>query len=98
MGADRVIYNFGESARSYRVPISILSADRQRVVLGITCERNRGAGGDGFSVREYSRTCNYILRHHGWDHLYDAYAIQWIRNYSVERNNLIKQLKAVEKL
>lgn len=104
VGADRVVYNFGESKNSYRVPISILSADRTRVALGIMCEENRGYAAErngereaqGFSVREYSRTCPEILRHHGWNNLYETYAIQWIRNYSVERTELIRRLNSVK--
>lgn len=94
VGEDRVVYNFGESRRSYRVPVSILSQDKQSVVLGIMCETDRRA--EGFSVREYSRTCDGILRSHGWNNLYKTYSVQWIRNYNTERSNLISKLEAVK--
>ncbi|MBQ3220663.1 MAG: hypothetical protein IJB34_01725 [Clostridia bacterium] len=105
VGKDRVVYNYGESPRSYRVPISILSADGQGIVMGVMCEVNRGtekksgmgaSGGQGFSVREYSRTCKSILQAHDWSNLYETYAIQWIRNYAVEKKNLIERLKQVK--
>ncbi len=93
VGKDRVVYNYGESTRSYRVPISILSADGQTVALGIMCEVNRAK--EGFSVREYSRTCQSILAAHGWDNLYSTFAMQWIRNYTFEKNTLIAKLREV---
>ena len=106
VGKERVVYNYGESPRSYRVPISILSGDGQSVVLGIMCEENRGKSkngellgaqsGQGFSVREYGRTCKQILKAHDWDNLYETYAIQWIRNYKFEKKNLIDALNAVK--
>ncbi len=93
VGKDRVVYNYGESTRSYRVPISILSADGQTVALGIMCEVDRAK--EGFSVREYSRTCQSILAAHGWNNLYSTFAMQWIRNYAFEKNTLIAKLKEV---
>ncbi len=97
VGKERVVYNYGESTRSYRVPISILSKDGQSVALGIMCEENRGlyANGQGFSVREYGRTCQIILKAHGWSNLYETYAIQWMRNYKIEKEKLIEKLKEV---
>lgn len=106
VGKERVVYNYGESPRSYRVPISILSQDGQSVVLGVMCERNRGKlkdgellgaqNGQGFSVREYGRTCKQILKAHDWNNLYETYAMQWIRNYAYEKKNLIAALNAVK--
>jgi hypothetical protein len=93
VGKDRVVYNYGESPRSYRVPISILSRSGDEVVLGIMCEVNRKD--EGFSVREYGRTCQSILASHGWNNLYNTYALQWIRNYAYEKRELIARLKAV---
>ncbi len=93
VGKERVIYNWGESTRSYRVPISILSRDGSNVALGIMCEVNRAK--EGFSVREYARTCPEILAAHGWDNLYSTYAVQWVRNYAHEKQSLIERLKAV---
>ena len=93
VGKDRVVYNYGESPRSYRVPISILSPLGDEVVLGVMCEVNRKE--DGFSVREYGRTCQSILAAHGWGNLYNTYALQWIRNYAYEKRELIARLKAV---
>lgn len=93
VGKERVVYNYGESTRSYRVPISILSADGQRVALGIMCEVNRAK--EGFSVREYSSTCQSILAAHGWDNIYSTFAMQWIRNYKFEKNTLVAKLKEV---
>lgn len=105
VGKDRVVYNYGESPRSYRVPISVLTKDGQAVALGILCEENRGkntdckmrgaSGGQGFSVREYARTCKDILTAHGWDNLYETYAIQWIRNYAFEKRKLIEKLNQI---
>lgn len=95
VGCDRVVYNFGASPKSYRVPISILSKDRQRVVLGIMCEQDRSGEGQGFSVREYGRTLNDILVAHGWQNMHETYAIQWIRNYLVERKRLEARLDSV---
>jgi hypothetical protein len=70
------------------------------------CEQNRGKSkngellgaqsGQGFSVREYGRTCKQILKAHDWDNLYETYAIQWIRNYDFEKKNLIAALNAVK--
>ena len=93
VGADRVIYNYGESEKTYRVPISILNRDKTEVALGILCEVNRAK--DGFSVREYTRSCPDILAAQHWDNLYSTYAIQWIRNYAYEKSNLVEKLKAV---
>lgn len=93
VGRDRVVYNYGESPRSYRVPISILSPEGDAVVLGIMCEVNRKD--DGFSVREYGRTCQSILAAHGWNNLYNIYALQWVRNYAYEKRELIAKLKQV---
>lgn len=110
VGKERVVYNYGESPRSYRVPISILTRDKRSVALGILCEVNRGTGGrksvggaqtlgaesgQGFSVREYCRTCNKILESHDWTNLYETYAMQWVRNYRFERCNLIEKLKEI---
>lgn len=108
VGKDRVVYNYGESPRSYRVPISILSRDGQSVALGVLCEQNRGglgsasakgvqgaASGQGFSVREYCRTCNKILEAHDWTNLYETYAMQWIRNYNFEKRCLIERLNEI---
>jgi hypothetical protein len=70
------------------------------------CEENRGKtnggeflgaqGGQGFSVREYGRTCKQILKAHDWNNLYETYALQWIRNYAFEKKNLIAALNAVK--
>ncbi len=89
----RVVYNYGDSVRSYRIPICILSADKKTVALGIMCEVNRAA--DNLSVREYARTCPSILKAHGWDNLHTTYALQWVRNYSIELLELKKQLEKV---
>ena len=93
VGADRVIYNYGESAKTYRVPISILTEDKQSVALGILCELDRAK--DGFSVREYTRSCPKILEAQKWDNLHSTYAIQWIRNYANEKRILTEKLNAV---
>ena len=107
VGKERVVYNYGESPRSYRVPVSILTKDGERVALGILCEENRGgtrenkkgvrsaSSGQGFSVREYARTCKDILTAHGWSNLYETYAIQWIRNYAFEKRKLIEKLNQI---
>lgn len=107
VGADRVVYNYGESPRSYRVPISVLTKDGEGVALGILCEENRGgrgeqergakgaSSGQGFSVREYARTCKDVLTAHGWTNLYETYAMQWIRNYAFEKRKLIEKLNQI---
>ncbi len=93
VGGDRVVYNFGASARSYRVPISILSPEKDRVVLGVMCEEDRGK--QGFSLRESVRSCDDIMRSHGWDNLYRANIMQWIRNYVHEREKLLEKLREI---
>lgn len=105
VGKERVVYNYGENTLSYRVPISILAKDGQSITLGVMCEVNRGKStdegelgaqsGQGFSVKEYARTCNQILQAHDWDNLYETYAIQWVRNYAHEKRKLVEALKAV---
>ena len=93
VGKDRVVYNYGENPRSYRVPISILTRDKQAIALGVMCEVNRRK--EGLCVREYARTCPKLLEMQGWDNLHYTYAVQWIRNYNYEKSNLVDKLKAI---
>ncbi|MCD8307345.1 MAG: AAA domain-containing protein [Clostridia bacterium] len=91
VGKDRVVYSFGASPRSYRVPVSILSEDRTQVILGIMCETDRAS--QGFALREYTRTCDAIMESHGWNNMYRVYAIRWLKNYRTERDNLILRVR-----
>ncbi|MCD8294065.1 MAG: AAA domain-containing protein [Clostridia bacterium] len=91
VGKDRVVYNFGASPRSYRVPVSVLSEDRSHVILGIMCETDRGS--QGFAIREYVRTCDSIMASHGWDNMCKAYAVRWLKNYRTEKDNLIARIQ-----
>ena len=93
VGTERVVYNFGEGEHTYRVPISILSADKSCVVMGILCENDHLC--QGFSLREYTRTCLSILRARGWDNLVSVSALQWLRNYTVEAERLVQALRAL---
>ena len=94
VGEDRVVYNFGEGEHTYRVPISILSADKTHVVLGVLCEADHLA--EGFSVREYTHTCKGILRARGWDNLVEANALQWLRDYNTQAEALRRTLAALD--
>ncbi len=93
VGADRVVYNFGESERTFRVPIGILSKDRQKIVLGIMCEENRTA--QGYSIKEYTSTCPEILLRHGWGKIINVYAVRWIKSGAKERAALTDELNGV---
>ncbi|MCD8286362.1 MAG: AAA domain-containing protein, partial [Clostridia bacterium] len=92
VGKSRVVYNYGFSPRSYRVPVSILSEDRSHVILGIMCETDRGS--QGFSIREAYRSCDSIMESHGWTNMYKTYAIRWLKNYRTERDTLTQRIQA----
>ncbi len=85
----RVVFNYGVTNGSVRIPIAVLSADMSRALLGIWCEVPTGKK---YDYLDYNLRYEAILKSYGWK-LYPIYAHDWMDNAKAEKERLAQQLK-----
>ena len=80
---DRVVYNYGVTDGSVKIPIAVLGEDKTRAAIGVWCERGGGAYDyfDG-NMRYYES-----LVSRGWT-LHRVSAHDWSDNAEAERRSL----------
>ncbi len=87
---ERVVYGYGGTKGSVRIPIAVMSADGRRAELGVLCESVHRAGDDYYDCNE-GRINSLIAR--GW-HILRVYAHDFSDNGRATRERIAK---AVEK-
>lgn len=80
---DRIVFDYGVTENSVKIPIAVLSEDQTRADFGVWLETEPFPDYLDGIVR-YPE----ILRSRGWA-LYEIFAFDWIRNYEAERKKLI---------
>ena len=85
---ERVVYGYGVTKGSVRIPVAVLSEDSNRALLGVWCE-TAPDGKHYFdrNVRRYES-----LRERGWK-LIRVYAHDWADNNKPERDAILTALK-----
>ena len=85
---DRVVYDYGVTQGSIRIPIAILSSDYSRADIGIWCEK------DVKNMQYYDYNARYyeILKDRGWS-LYRLQAHDWYFNHEQEQIKIKKLLR-----
>ena len=81
---DRIVYNYGVTEDSVRIPIAILSEDKERALMGIWCEWMLAKKTE---YLDYNARYFNTLRYRGWK-LYRAFAHDWIDNTAAEQDRL----------
>lgn len=85
---ERVVYGYGVTQGSVRIPIAVLSEDMSRALLGVWCETPPdGKHYFDKNVRRYAS-----LRERGWK-LLRVYAHDWADNNKPERDAILNALK-----
>ena len=81
---DRIVYNYGVTEDSVRIPIAILSRDKERAEAGIWCEAPMGKAREylDYNVRYFN-----TLRTRGWK-LCRMFAHDWLDNLAAEQERL----------
>ncbi len=81
----RVVYNYGVTAGSVRIPIAVLSEDMNEAKLGIWCEFPFRTAGENYIDENAKRYRS--LEERGWK-LVRVYAHDWVDNPVAEREAL----------
>lgn len=89
---DRVVYNYGVTADSVRIPIAVLSEDKTRALLGVWCEKPLEGG---VHYLDYNARYFSSLRDRGWK-LYRVYAHDWVDNEEMEKEALRAELEKIK--
>ena len=85
---DRLVYNYGVTDGSIRIPIAILSKDKTKAVLGIFCEREKDLK---YNYIDYNiRYFNILKDHCGWN-IHRVFASDWVN----DKENVCKELKNI---
>ena len=87
--AKRVVYNYGVTEGSVRMPIAVLSSDMQRAELGVWCEKPTG---NRYNYLDYNMRYYMNFAACGWN-LCRIYAHDWVDNAEAEREALAAALK-----
>lgn len=87
--AKRVVYNYGVTEGSVRMPIAVLSSDMQRAELGVWCEKPTG---NKYNYLDYNMRYYMNFAACGWN-LCRIYAHDWVDNAEAEREALAAALK-----
>ncbi len=91
VGKDRVVYNYGMTDRSYKVPVVILNKARTDIALGLLCEKYRG---DGIALREKTYVYDKFLTGAFKWNAYKVYAYEWCANpqYKIDLKEKLQQV------
>ena len=81
--SSRIIYDYGVTKGSVRIPIAILSPDLTTAEAGIWCERKRRID----EYLDYEMRYYNILKSRGWN-LIRVFAHDWVDNGDAEKRNL----------
>lgn len=87
---DRVVFDYGVS--SIKIPLVILSEDKEEALLGIWCEKNVG---NKFNYIDYNVRYIDALSSRGWD-LYKINIYDWVTNRHHEKERLAEKLSNIE--
>lgn len=82
---DRIVYDYGVTDGSVRVPVAVLSPDKSRAVLGVWCERD--VAGSGYDYYDCEMRYYESLAQRGWT-LHRISAHDWTDNAEAERRAL----------
>lgn len=87
---ERIVYDYGVTDGSVRVPVAVLSSDMSRAALGVWCERDQAALGYEY----YDGAARYpdMLRRRGWT-LHAVSAHDWTDNADAERRALAEAVR-----
>ncbi len=86
----RIVYNYGVTKGSLRIPLVLLDEDKKEALLGIYCEKEERNKDEYFdtNIRYYE-----ILKSMNHWSLYRLYAYDWIYNHKQELSHLIDFIK-----
>ncbi len=87
--AKRIVFNYGVTDGSVRIPIAVLSEDLSSAQLGIWCEKELNKK---YNYLDYNMRYVEVLKNCGWN-LHRIYAHDWVDNQEAELNNLKTVLK-----
>jgi len=80
---ERIVYNYGVTKGSIRIPIAVLSTDLTKALFGIWVEQDIiGKKFTDINIKYYN-----ILKDNGWT-FYNLYAHNWYYNNQVEKDKL----------
>lgn len=80
---DRVVYNYGVTGGSVKIPIAVLGGDKTRAAIGVWCER----GGGAYDYYDCNMRYYESLVSRGWT-LHRVSAHDWSDNAEAERRSL----------
>ena len=90
---ERIVFNYGVTEGSVRIPIAVLSKDLRKAELGIWCETPFTKENN---YLDYNMRYAKSLTERGWV-LHRIYAHDWLDNGKTERENLSAVLKQIIK-
>lgn len=85
----RVVFNYGVTAGSVRMPVAVLSEDMKKAELGIWCEKPTGSR---YNYLDYNMRYYNNLKACGWN-LHRICAHDWVDNAEAEREALSAALE-----
>ena len=89
---DRIVYNYGVTEGSVRIPIAVLSHDRSCAVLGIWCDSDFEHNKDCFDKYLDRNLYRFAaLEKRDWK-LMRLYAYDWVENSDILKGKLKKEL------
>ncbi len=88
----RVVFHYGVTDGSVRMPIAVLSENLDRALLGVWCEVPVGKT---YDCLDYMVRYPQNLKNCGWK-LHTVYAHDWVDNAQAEREKLAEQLKKLK--
>lgn len=88
---ERVVFNYGVTEGSVRIPIAVLSKDLQRAELGVWCEKPVGKK---YDYLDYNMRYRQSLISCGWQ-LHPLSVHDWLDNAENEKQSLAKALNKI---
>lgn len=89
---DRVVFNYGVTDGSVRIPIAVLSPDLKQALLGVWCEKPVGGK---YDYLDYNLRYISNLIRCGWK-IHSVFIHDWVDNGQKEKNALIEALNDIK--